>query len=123
MSSRKQVELRDLAAEPFVHFPRDVAPNLYDRILKLCQEAGFKPRVVQRATEWLTIISPVGTGAGVSLVPESFQKLDLGGANYKPLSGASVETTVAACWRDQLSPAGHSFIEVARECLGNSEGT
>jgi DNA-binding transcriptional LysR family regulator len=113
-SPRLRVEA--LAHEPFVHFPRDVAPTLYDHIQARCQRAGFVPRVVQEVREWLTEISLVQAGIGVALVPASFKRLRLGGVSCRPLLGRAEPTTIALCYRREgLSPAAAGFIHMARE--------
>lgn len=118
LARRQEVALASLANEPFVHFPRPVAPGLYDRILALCQEAGFRPRVVQEAQEWLTIVGLVEAGVGVSLVPESFQKLKWGEAVYRPLGNAIRKSPITLCWRaGGERPVVQAFLRTAREAL------
>jgi DNA-binding transcriptional LysR family regulator len=99
LARRRQLPLGALADEPFVHFPRVVAPALYDQIADICQRAGFRPRVVQEAQEWLTILGLVEAGLGVSLVPASFCRLQWGGVQYKPLGPPREFTDVFVCWR------------------------
>ncbi|HEV2707860.1 MAG TPA: LysR substrate-binding domain-containing protein [Pyrinomonadaceae bacterium] len=99
LATRRKLPLAALAEEPFVHFPRVVAPALYDQIADMCQRAGFRPRVVQEAQEWLTIIGLVEAGLGVSLVPASFCRLQWGGVQYKPLGPSREFTDVFVCWR------------------------
>jgi DNA-binding transcriptional LysR family regulator len=43
-----RVPLRMLAREPFILFPREVAPELHDAIVALCRRAGFAPRIGRR---------------------------------------------------------------------------
>jgi len=123
LAARRRIPLDLLAEEPFVHFPRPVAPGLYDLILALCQGAGFKPRVVQEAQEWLTIVGLVEAGMGVSLVPESFRKLRWGKVVYLPLDRATARSTILLCWRatgerTAEHPAVQAFLQTAREAWG-----
>lgn len=119
LAGQRRVPLAALSEEPFVHFPRQVAPGLYDRILSLCQDAGFHPRVVQEAHEWLTIVGLVEAGMGVSLVPESFRKLKWGKVVYRPLdlaSGTGGRYAITLCWRaDGERPAVEAFLRTCRE--------
>lgn len=116
LADRRRVPLAALAEEPFVHFPRHVAPGLYDRILSLCQDAGFHPRVVQEAHEWLTIVGLVEAGMGVSLVPESFRKLKWGKVIYRPLEGSGARYAITLCWRAGGGrPAVEAFLRTCRE--------
>ncbi|HYG64169.1 MAG TPA: LysR family transcriptional regulator [Thermoanaerobaculia bacterium] len=121
--SDRELGCERLREEPFVHFPRPVAPGLYDLILALCQGAGFKPRVVQEAQEWLTIVGLVEAGMGVSLVPESFRKLRWGKVVYLPLDRATARSTILLCWRatgerTAEHPAVQAFLQTAREAWG-----
>lgn len=115
LAGREQLPLGDMAEEPFVHFPRAVAPALYDQIADACRRAGFRPRVVQEAQEWLTILGLVEAGLGVSLVPASFRRLRWGGVQYRPLAPPREFTDVFVCWRAApLVPAVVPLIQIAR---------
>jgi len=115
LARRRRLPLGDLAGEPFVHFPRRVAPALYDQIADACRRAGFRPRVVQEAQEWLTILGLVEAGLGVSLVPASFCRLKWGGVQYRPLGPQREYTDVFVCWRTVApAPAVAPLVEIAR---------
>ncbi|HEY0171929.1 MAG TPA: LysR substrate-binding domain-containing protein [Pyrinomonadaceae bacterium] len=115
LAEREQLPLGDMAGEPFVHFPRAVAPALYDQIADACRRAGFRPRVVQEAQEWLTILGLVEAGLGVSLVPASFRRLRWGGVQYRPLAPPREFTDVFVCRRAApLVPAVVPLIRIAR---------
>lgn len=68
LAKDKSVSLRSLASEPFILFPRLLAPGLYDLIISLCQQAGFSPSVTQEAIQMQTIVSLVAGGLGVAIV-------------------------------------------------------
>lgn len=115
LAGRKQLPLTDMAEEPFVHFPRAVAPALFDQIADACRRAGFRPRVVQEAQEWLTILGLVEAGLGVSLVPASFCRLRWGGVQYRPLGPPREYTDVFVCFRTApLAPAAIPLVGIAR---------
>jgi DNA-binding transcriptional LysR family regulator len=106
-----EIDLADLAREPFVHFPREVAPTLYDQVVGICRDAGFTPLVTQEASEWLTIVGLVEADLGVSLVPSSFRKLGWGAVQYRPLRKVRTRTSVALCYKAKsLSPQAEQFI-------------
>lgn len=119
LAARKRIDLASMAAEPFVHFPREVAPVLFDRIRALCGRAGFAPRVVQEAREWITIVGLVEAGLGVSLVPDSFRKLHWGSIEYRPLHRSAGDTAVGLCVRvDRRDALIAHFRTVARRAFG-----
>jgi DNA-binding transcriptional LysR family regulator len=109
-----QVPLEALAEEAFVHFPREIAPALYDEILLACREAGFLPRVVQQAREWITEISLVQAGLGVALVPRSFERVRWGDTSLRPLTDPKPRAAISLCHRrDPLSAAATAFARLA----------
>ncbi len=86
------------ADEPFILLPRGTGPGLYDRIIALCQEAGFSPRVVQEAVLVQTIIGLVAGGLGVAFVPACVQQVARKDVVYCRLQDTKVTTELAAVW-------------------------
>jgi DNA-binding transcriptional LysR family regulator len=79
--------------------PREVGPQLHDRITGLCTAAGFTPRVTQRAVEWQTVCALVETGLGVSLAPASIRRIRLKGVAFRRIDPDDARTRVAVAWR------------------------
>ncbi|NJP89616.1 LysR family transcriptional regulator [Nonomuraea sp. FMUSA5-5] len=98
-TSGRGVEVARLAGLPFVLLPREHGPGLYDRIVAVCQEAGFTPEVVQHAVEWQTVCALVGAGFGVSLAPASIRRIRLKGVAFRRVMPGDARTSVAAAWR------------------------
>lgn len=65
------VNLRSLAAEPFVAFTRHRGPAYFDRAIRLCGDAGFSPRIRYEASTLHGVLDLVGAELGVALVPAS----------------------------------------------------
>jgi DNA-binding transcriptional LysR family regulator len=113
-----RVPVERLAGEPFVLFPRAAGPGLHDQILSLCQAAGFRPRVAQRAVTMQTIVGLVSGGLGVSIVPATAAVSDGmgGGAVFRPLASKAPAAVLAlACRPDDDRPVLRNFRHVARE--------
>jgi DNA-binding transcriptional LysR family regulator len=62
------VDLRSLASQPFVA-PR-LGTSCAEMTQRACAQAAFVPRVVAQATDFQVLLSLVGNGAGVALIPE-----------------------------------------------------
>lgn len=124
LAKRRSMPLAALSEDAFVHFPRDVSPGLFDRIALLCRAAGFLPAVLQEAREWLTIVSLVEAGLGVTLAPASFTRLRWGAVRYVPLSSPRDRLTSAAiCHRsDDLPPAAARFAQLIRDVAQREKG-
>ena len=121
LSSHRTIDLGALADEGFVLFPRAVAPTLYDQVRAVCRTAGFEPRQVQEAQEWLTIVGLVDAGLGVSIVPASFERLRWGRVSYHRLARMRRLTTISMCHRaGEQNALVAAFATVARETLGST---
>jgi DNA-binding transcriptional LysR family regulator len=116
LSGQTAVPLAALAGEPFVLFPRRLAPSFYDLIMRLCRDNAFSPKVAQEATRMQTILSLVAAGFGVSLVSSSSQAFRTTGVAYRPIQSAELMVGVVVAWqRSDLSPALKMFLTVVRE--------
>ncbi|MER6401207.1 LysR family transcriptional regulator [Kitasatospora sp. NPDC001603] len=115
LAARRVVPVEALAGEPFVLLPRSAGPTVLDRILHLCRDAGFEPRLGQRAVEWQTVSALVEAGLGVSLAPASIRRIRLKGVAYRRIEPNTTRTTVAMTWRrDDRNPLVARFLEEAR---------
>jgi len=109
------ISLNLMAGEPFILFPRPLAPGLYDQIISLCQWAGFSPHVVQEAIQMQTIVSLVAAELGVAIVPASLRHLQRTGVVYKTLQEPTPMAEIAMIWRcTQPSPTVQRFTGVVR---------
>lgn len=110
------ISMRSLIRQPFVLFPRNLAPGLYDSIISLCQQSGFSPIVAQEAIQMQTIVSLVAAELGVAIVPASMQHLQRTGVVYKPIQEPTPFVAIALIWRRQdSSPIVQRFLEVVRQ--------
>ena len=107
------VRLAELGEEPFVFFPRSFGTGLYDQLLELARAAGFVPRIVQEASEAMTLIGLVATGLGVTVLPASFSRMRIDGVVCRTLLDPGATTAV---WlvrrRDEDSPLVRRFAEL-----------
>jgi DNA-binding transcriptional LysR family regulator len=87
-AGRRRLEARVLRDEPFVFYPRDAGELAYRRNLEPCADAGFEPRIVQEARNWVTVFHLVGAGAGVTIAPASAAEIRPATTVAIPLAGA-----------------------------------
>lgn len=118
LAEREELAASELADEPFVTYPRRMGPGLFDRIVAVCQRAGFSPNIVQEAALVPTIIGLVAGGIGVALVPASVEHLGGASVVYRPLRDAHAVTELIAAWRtDNSNPALDMLFECLDACL------
>ena len=116
LAGRTRVRLKELAGEPFVLFNKAEAPLLHDRVQALCEQAGFQPDVVQRATQLHTMVGLVGGGLGVAVVPASARNLHPKQVRFVAISDKAEPLHIALAWRrGHETPAIRSFRKVTQE--------
>jgi DNA-binding transcriptional LysR family regulator len=108
--------LKALAAETFIFYRRRNGPGLYDAILSACNAAGFSPRVGQEAPRIVSTLNLVAAGLGISLVPESLQRMRMDGVAFLRLTGAAQPRAplYLAARRGETSAAVRKFLELVR---------
>jgi DNA-binding transcriptional LysR family regulator len=95
----KCVRLLDLANESFVLFHREGAPPLFDTITRMCNKAGFSPRVECEANMMQTVLTIVEAEQGVSIVPACVKNLRSDGVRFYRLQPDDVRVELVAAWK------------------------
>lgn len=94
LARRPALRLRDLAGERFILFPRQVGPQLHDRILALCLQEGFSPVEVQEAAPAQSIVGLAACNLGVGFIASRLQHYDRPGVVYRTLEGPAPAFTL-----------------------------
>lgn len=113
LSPQAKIPMKTLADEPFILFPRALAPELYDQVIGLCQRARFSPHVVQEAMQLPTIVSLVAAGIGVAVIPASLRNLGRTGVSYRAIREPTPKAELVVAWRaERPSALLESFLRV-----------
>ncbi|MBX3610041.1 MAG: LysR family transcriptional regulator [Hydrogenophaga sp.] len=116
LATKRRVLPSALAGEPFVSIARAVSPDYHDRLLALCADHGFEPDVRFELRHWLSVVSLVAQGLGVSMVPAALQQAGLPGAAFVPLQGESPPYETRCLWRaDAEGAALRAFLDAVRD--------
>jgi DNA-binding transcriptional LysR family regulator len=108
--------LQSVAAEPFIIIARSRSASFYDHALSVCAATGFAPRIVQEANELFTVLSLVGAGLGVSLVPRSAALMQLPGVRFRNLALPEAAWDIGVAWHRDAGtvPLVQRFVEMVR---------
>lgn len=115
LAKRITLRLHDLAATPFVLFPRTHNPGFYDRILGAFATASVTPRIAEEIWPRANGIGLVRAGLGAMfMTPSEAQNLPAEVA-FRPLKGPAPESRLVLGWRqsDKTDPALEAFLNVA----------
>jgi DNA-binding transcriptional LysR family regulator len=115
LADQGPVSMYALAEERFIMFPERGGPGFRIQITDACQSFGFLPRIAQEAAPMQNVIGLVGAGLGISIVPESVQKIQMPEVVYRPLLEELPAATIALAWhKNDTSPGTRAFSDVAR---------
>jgi DNA-binding transcriptional LysR family regulator len=115
LADRKKVALAQLKRESLVLFPRDLGPVAWDKTMALCETEGFRPKIVQEAPEWLTVLRLVSSGLGISITPACVATIKAPGTVCRELTRCPISTDIELAHRsDHLSPIMDAFLKAAR---------
>lgn len=116
LARRRKLRLADLREADFLSLDERLYPGRSAMLETLCREAGFTPRIVQRADSLTALLTHVGAGAGVALVPDQLGILPKCGFQLVPLAEPRVEIPSHAVWKAaHATPVLEAFVaELAR---------
>lgn len=116
LAARRSVALADLDGEPIVIFPREIAPQIYDTVLVLCQEAGATLKIVMEAFPAQSIIALVASGVGLGFIASETQRLTRAGVVYRPIVDPRPHLSIGVAYHaDHIAPAARAFVTAAHE--------
>jgi DNA-binding transcriptional LysR family regulator len=111
LAALDEIPLAALSDQPFILFSRKGSPDYHARIVEICRRHGFYPRLQHEGRHWLSVVSLVAQGLGVSIVPAAFQRAGMQGAAFRPLADAIEPSAVFAAWRtDSAAVLRDSFL-------------
>jgi DNA-binding transcriptional LysR family regulator len=114
LARRNRLSLLELSHEPWVMFPRDNGATIYDRIISLCQKAGFSPKIVQEAGSVPARLGLVAAGFGVHLVHKTWETMPYPGIVYIPVE-PTAKIGLTCYWRkDDPNPILRPFVDIVR---------
>jgi DNA-binding transcriptional LysR family regulator len=112
---------RDLRDEAFVELSAERSPSFHAHVLRVCAAYGFRPRVVQVASEFFTVLALVSAGMGVAVVPAATIGTRGEGVAYLPLDVPEARWRVGAAWVPSTrSPVRDAFLDLLRESLARA---
>lgn len=109
------VDLHDLAREPFVISSRDTSPAVFDKVIELCSEAGFSPRIASISSVWSSVAMMVQAGEGIALLPLNQQQVRTRDLAFCPLVAKNAFVDFVMAWSPKHdSELNRNFRKMAK---------
>ncbi|VVE80461.1 LysR substrate-binding domain-containing protein [Pandoraea sputorum] len=120
LAKHASVSIADLANEAFIMHPNGVGTAVDGQILRMCERAGFTPRVVQEARESTTIVALAASGLGVAVLPAAVRCIQIEGAHFMDFSEPDAHSALLlGKRRDDNSSLVQAFVALCHEVAGN----
>jgi DNA-binding transcriptional LysR family regulator len=124
LAGRPIISTASLRDEPFVFFSPTAGKRAYEKPVSLCEQHGFRPRVVQEAPQWLTAMRLIGAGLGVSIAPACVQQIATPDVVCRPIRGATILSDIELAYRTtEDRPIVKSFAKIARASFAASNAS
>lgn len=118
-NGRGLVAPRELKDERFVLFSPRIARLAFERTLAVCTTDGFTPEISLEAPQWVTIVSLVAAGMGVSVAPANVSRLNIPGAVFRPLRSKAWSSIDLWTENTIRNPASTHLLAIAKEEFSN----
>jgi DNA-binding transcriptional LysR family regulator len=106
---------RELREEQFVLFSPRIARLAFHRTMEVFQADGFTPEIVLEAPQWVTVVSLVAAGMGVSIAPACVSKLNIPGVVFRALRSKGWSSIDVWTRTSPSNPAVKALVAIARE--------
>jgi DNA-binding transcriptional LysR family regulator len=114
----KRVRIADLAGERIVTFQRASSPEVFDTIIRVCNDSGFSPRLHHELNNMHSVLSTVEAEEGVAIVSASARNLRADNISFYRLQPDEVRVDIVATWqKKEPSVALKLFLELLDEEL------
>lgn len=108
-----------LSSEPFLVFHPEHAKYMNQRIMELCDQIGFHPRITDQFDLYENLLQAIEAGTGISILPyRSRSYMHASNLAFTLLDSSNDTLDLAIAWEHNISnPAVPLFLEVFREYM------
>ena len=111
LAKKRSIFIRELVDERFIIVDRNNAPFAFDKVISLCAEAGFSPRIGTMASNAVGVIALVEAGEGVAVMSHAWPGNEVA---FVPLADRAAFMDLVIAWAPQHeNPVLRSFLDVA----------
>ena len=114
----KRIRIAELAGERIVTFRRESSPEVFDTIIRVCNDSGFSPRLHNELNNMHSVLATVEAGEGVAIVSASARNLRAESVSFFRLQPDDIRIDFVATWqKKEPSVALKLFLELLDEEL------
>lgn len=116
LASRQRISLEELSGETVIVFSREHAAHYHDRIVGLLRDADVEAYHGYNLRHWFTILTLIGQGMGVSLVPQCLARAGIENVVFIELAERRARHQASCIWREvDTSHAQVGFLSMVKD--------
>jgi DNA-binding transcriptional LysR family regulator len=121
LAHAKVVRMEEIASQPLIRVRASANRDYSRQMFSILNDKGYNLNVVQEVSDTHTLIGLVAAGVGCSMVPASFQNIQIRQVRYIPLLEQTPQTTIQLVWRkDDSSPILMNFLRLAEKFVAEN---
>ena len=99
LAKRKRLSLKELENDDFIGYSEESFPGRSQTIINACRVAGFKPALHYQADSLVEVLTLIGAGTGICLMPTDVVSLPHTGTVFIPIREKLDPIRFTAAWR------------------------
>lgn len=99
LAKRKRLSLKELENDDYIGYSEESFPGRTQTIINACRVAGFKPSLKYQADSLVEVLTLIGAGTGVCLMPADVVSLPHPGTVFIPIKEKLDPIRFTAAWR------------------------
>ncbi|WP_446744985.1 LysR family transcriptional regulator [Silvibacterium acidisoli] len=116
LAQRESLYMRELESEIFILNDRRYSPAVFDKVITLCTEAGFSPKIGTTGSVSSGVIALVEAEEGVAILPQGSRILSSADTVWVPLADKGAVVDLVLAWSPKMErPALQSFLDLVRK--------
>jgi DNA-binding transcriptional LysR family regulator len=116
LAQRETIYMRELENETFILNDRRYSPAVFDKVISLCTEAGFSPKIGGTGSVSSGVIALVEAEEGVAILPQGSRILSSTDVVWVPLADKGAIIDLVLAWSPKMErPALRSFLDLVRK--------
>jgi len=110
--------MQQFSNEHFILFSQDYSPLYFDKVMSICEDAGFKPKVSHRSVHAHTIFKLVENNLGIAIIPTALQYGFQMDVKFIELKKIKQKAVLSMIWKkDNRNPVLKHGIDMLLENL------
>jgi DNA-binding transcriptional LysR family regulator len=120
-SGQAEIDLAELADDPFIAYAGRIGQGMINAMLSGCAAVGFTPTVKHLAQSTLMVLALVAAGEGVALVSSEIAKLPRDGVAFLRMRDDPARSTILmASRRGERNSARDDLVHLLRRAAGSA---